>query len=85
MWRCRDGEDIQIEATSFDAAVVVQMPDEDKSGKELRLHISMVVRVTKQDGWALQFICSAWPDSLSIQNVYVCQHKNIHSVPYNCS
>lgn len=81
-----NGEDIKIEATSFDAAVLVQKPGEDNSRQDMRLHISLLVDVSKGDGLGmLEFLCSAWPDSLEIRNVYLFRkemQEKMHSWPY---
>ncbi|XP_030534183.1 uncharacterized protein At2g39795, mitochondrial-like [Rhodamnia argentea] len=81
-----DGEHIKIEATSFDAAVLVQKPGEDNSRQDMRLHISLLVDVSKGNGCEmLEFLCSAWPDSLEIRNVYLFRkemQEKMHSWPY---
>ncbi|KAK3211474.1 hypothetical protein Dsin_016180 [Dipteronia sinensis] len=67
-----DSEDIKIDATMFDGFVSVPRVGDDATGEDARLHISVIVDITKIDGSkTAQFICSAWPDALEIHNVYV--------------
>ncbi|TXG62239.1 hypothetical protein EZV62_013602 [Acer yangbiense] len=67
-----DSEDIKIEATMFDGFVSVPRVGDDATGEDARLHISVIVDISKRDGSkTAQFICSAWPDTLEIHNVYV--------------
>lgn len=52
----------------------------------MRLHISLLVDVSKGNGCEmLEFLCSAWPDSLEIRNVYLFRkemQEKMHSWPY---
>ncbi|GAV70751.1 MAM33 domain-containing protein [Cephalotus follicularis] len=68
-----DNEDIKIEVTMFDGFVMVPRVGEDASGHDVRLHISVLVDIYKGDDGsnALEFVCSAWLDSLEIQKVYI--------------
>ncbi|KAK2638472.1 hypothetical protein Ddye_026267 [Dipteronia dyeriana] len=66
-----DSEDIKIEATMFDGCVSVPRVGDDATGEDLRLHISLIVDISKTDGSiTVEFVCSAWPNTLEIHNVY---------------
>ncbi|TXG50103.1 hypothetical protein EZV62_025978 [Acer yangbiense] len=40
-------------------------------GQDVKLHISLVINILKGDGEVLEFLCSAWPDSIEITNLFV--------------
>lgn len=64
-------EDIKIEATMFDGCVSVPKAGDDAGGEDIRLHISLLVDIQKEDGCdGLGFVCSAWPEGLEIMKVY---------------
>lgn len=72
-----EDEDVKIEVTMFDGMVSVPKVEEDSSGEEVRLHITVIVDVSKGDGsGSLQFVCSAWPDALEVHKVYVLSRDN---------
>ncbi|KAK3018527.1 hypothetical protein RJ639_005093 [Escallonia herrerae] len=74
-------EGIKIEATVFDGSTLVPKTTGDSSGKDMRLHISLLVDISKGEGNdLLEFVCSAWPDSLEIQRVYMFRRDG--SLPY---
>ncbi|CAI0444192.1 unnamed protein product [Linum tenue] len=76
-------EEIKIEATMFDGYELVPKPGEDSSGEDLRLHISLLVDVSKVDGGGtLEFVCSAWPDRLEIQKLYLLPKDKLLGRPY---
>lgn len=78
-----DSEDIKIEVTMFDGYESVPKTGDDSSGEDLRLHISVLVDISKGDGSNdLEFLCSAWPDSLEIQKVYVLRRGRMPAEPY---
>ncbi|KAF6171235.1 hypothetical protein GIB67_036903 [Kingdonia uniflora] len=63
-------EKIKIEATMFDGLAPVPKPEGEDNNAPL--HISLIVDVTKEeDGNRLEFICSAWPECLDIEKVYM--------------
>ncbi|MED6208587.1 hypothetical protein PIB30_046651 [Stylosanthes scabra] len=79
--RFDDREDIKVEATMFDGCEHV--PVEDSSVTNVRLHLSLVVDVSKGDsGNDLEFICSAWPDCLDVEKVYILRYKQMPARPY---
>eukprot|EP00268_Persea_americana_P013358 TRINITY_DN15838_c0_g1_i1.p1 TRINITY_DN15838_c0_g1~~TRINITY_DN15838_c0_g1_i1.p1 ORF type:complete len:255 (-),score=52.78 TRINITY_DN15838_c0_g1_i1:308-1030(-) len=77
-------EDIKIEVTMFDGAV--QAPKAGDSDKEddMKLHISLIVDVSKGEKCdnVLEFICSAWPDSLEIQKVFMLKRDRMAVKPF---
>lgn len=78
-----DTEDIKIEVTMFDGYQLVPKLGDDSSGESVRLHISLLVDISKGDGSnELEFICSAWPDSLEVQKVYIIRRDGMLAKPY---
>ncbi|GAB2215377.1 hypothetical protein Droror1_Dr00019760 [Drosera rotundifolia] len=79
----QDKEDIKIDATMFDGYVSVPKSGDDTDGDSIRLHMSLIVDVSKGDGSdALEFLCSAWPDCLKIQKVYKLQKNGLPPKAY---
>ncbi|KAG5225213.1 hypothetical protein OIU78_023415 [Salix suchowensis] len=78
-----DIEDIKLEVTMFDGYVTVPKLGDDATGEDVRLHISFIVDVSKGDGGEnLEFLCSAWPDRLEIQKVYLLRGEKMPGRPY---
>ncbi|KAI4337268.1 hypothetical protein L6164_015704 [Bauhinia variegata] len=78
-----DNEEIKIEATMFDGFEHVPKLGDDSSGVNVRLHISLLVDISKgEDGNKLEFVCSAWPDSLEVEKVYVLRRDRMLARPY---
>ncbi|KAL9253784.1 Two-component response regulator ORR24-like protein, partial [Drosera capensis] len=78
-----DKEDIKIDATTFDGYVSVPKYGDDTDGESIRLHMSLIVDVTKGDSSdTLEFLCSAWPDCLKIQKVYKLQKNGMPPMAY---
>lgn len=78
-----DTEDIKIEVTMFDGYELLPKLGDDCSGENVRLHISLLVDISKEDGSNdLEFICSAWPDSLEVQKVYIIRRDRMLAKPY---
>ncbi|XP_073003802.1 uncharacterized protein At2g39795, mitochondrial-like [Typha latifolia] len=81
-------DDIKVDATMFDgAAPVPEAPlfkKVEAYEKGLRLHISLVVEVSRgeESDSVLEFICSAWPDSLVVQKVFPLRRKGMAVTPY---
>ncbi|XP_050215993.1 uncharacterized protein At2g39795, mitochondrial [Mercurialis annua] len=73
-----NGEEIKLEVTMFDGYETVTKPGEDSSGEDVRFHISLLVDISKndRDGDSLEFVCSAWPDCLEIQKIYLLKRVN---------
>ena len=70
-------EDIKIDVTMFDGCIFVPKLDDEcnenaLTREELRPHISLLVDISKgEDFDMLEFVCSAWPDCLEIQKVFI--------------
>lgn len=69
----RGAEEVKVDATMFDGALapppdasLFQRVESLEQGP--RLHLSLIVEVSRADG-VLGFICSAWPDYLTIRHV----------------
>lgn len=78
-----NGEDIKIEATMFDGYELSPKLGDDSGGEDLRLHISLLVDISKGNGSEdLEFVCSAWPDSLEVQNAYLLRRDRMLARPY---
>ena len=78
-----DNEEIKIEVTMFDGCVFVPKPGEDNTGENELLQISLLVDISKGQGCPeIEFLCSAWPDRLDIQKVYLLHHDKIIINPY---
>ncbi|KAI9116842.1 hypothetical protein K1719_012208 [Acacia pycnantha] len=75
-------EEIKIEATMFDGYSQVPKLGDDSSGANVSLHISLLVDISKEEfGSKLEFVCSAWPESLEIQRVYILRHDRMQAMP----
>lgn len=77
-----ENETIKIEATMFDGSVVVQKSGDDSTAEDVRLHISLLVDVSKGGECDLEFVCSSWPDHIEIQKVYVYRRDGSSKWPY---
>lgn len=78
-----EDEHIKIEATMFDGSVCVPPSAAECSGEDVRLHISLLVDIWKGDrNELLEFVCSAFSDSLEIQKVYIFRRDNSPIPPY---
>ncbi|KAE9616344.1 hypothetical protein Lal_00017115 [Lupinus albus] len=76
-------EDIKIDATMYDGYQHVPVIEDDISKLTLRLHLSVVVNISKPEcANHLQFVCSAWPDSLDVHKLYILRHPHMPSTPY---
>ncbi|GAB4854662.1 hypothetical protein Ancab_023244 [Ancistrocladus abbreviatus] len=76
-------EDIKVEATMFDGCVSVPKPGDDTDWEDTHLHISLLVDISKGEGSeALEFVCSAWPNYLEIQKVYILQRDGLRPRAY---
>lgn len=67
-----EDEHIKIEATMFDGSILAPKSGDDDNEEVVRLHISMLVDIWRgKETDSMEFVCSAWPDSLEIQKVYI--------------
>ncbi|KAK6162117.1 hypothetical protein DH2020_001958 [Rehmannia glutinosa] len=70
-----EDENIKIEATMFDGFIIAQKSGDRGTQENVQLHISMSVDIWKGEGTnIMKFVCSAWPDSLEIQKVFMFRH-----------
>lgn len=52
-------------------------------GEDVQLHITMVVNISKEEGGnALEIICSVWPDTIEINNLFIRKSGNMPAQPY---
>ncbi|XP_074286075.1 uncharacterized protein At2g39795, mitochondrial-like [Silene latifolia] len=67
-------EEIAIEVTMFDKSVPIPKEGEIPGlpGEEVQLHITMIISIFKEkSNQVLELICSAFPDTLEIQKLFV--------------
>lgn len=78
------GEDIKVEVTMFDGAVPASKSGGGgKIGDEVQLHITLIVNITKVEGGeVLEIMCSAWPDSIEINRLFIRRSDNMPAQPY---
>ncbi|KAM7518771.1 hypothetical protein LguiB_017733 [Lonicera macranthoides] len=75
-----ENEEIRVEVTMFDNFIPV---GDVAKGEDVQLHITMIVDVFKgESSDVLEFVCSAWPDSIEIQKVFTRGHERMAGHPY---
>ncbi|KAK6139585.1 hypothetical protein DH2020_026675 [Rehmannia glutinosa] len=58
-------EEIKIEVTMFDGSIPMKKNDDSE---DVKLHITLIIDIFKgKDSNILEFVCSAWPDSIEIK------------------
>ncbi|GFP82774.1 uncharacterized protein at2g39795 mitochondrial [Phtheirospermum japonicum] len=73
-------EEIKIEVTMFDGSVPTKKNDDSE---DVTLHITLIIDIFKgEDSKILEFVCSAWPDSIEISKVFTRGHDRIKDQPY---
>lgn len=78
-----EDETIKMEATMFDGFMTVPRTGLDASGRDVRLHVSLLVDISKADGSEdMEFLCSVWPNRIEIQNLYMLRRDKITGQPY---
>ncbi|XP_060205216.1 uncharacterized protein At2g39795, mitochondrial isoform X1 [Lycium barbarum] len=78
-----ENEEIRVEVTMFDASVPVKKGGDVSAADDVHLHITMIVNVLKgESNDVLEFVCSAWPNSVEIRKVYTRGQKGIVDQPY---
>ncbi|KAA8541975.1 hypothetical protein F0562_023127 [Nyssa sinensis] len=78
-----ENEEIKVEVTMFDGSIPVQKPGGVPTGGDVQLHITLIVDIFKGGGSdVLEFVCSAWPDSIEIQKVFMRGHDRMAGQPY---
>lgn len=78
-----DNEHIKMEITMFDGYDYVPKVGEDSIEEDVRLHISVLVDISKGEGYDdMEFVCSAWPNCIEIQKVYMLRRDRMLSSPH---
>lgn len=79
----QESEEITVDVTMFDASIPKKKPGGVVTEDDVQLHVTMIVDICKgEDGDVLEFVCSAWPDTIEIQNVYTRGQKQITNPLY---
>ncbi|KAK9690483.1 hypothetical protein RND81_09G130900 [Saponaria officinalis] len=77
-------EEISVEVTMFDGSVPVPK-DGDKPGQpgeDVHLHITMIISISKEESnRVLEFICSAWPDTIDVKQLFVREQSKLPNKP----
>lgn len=67
----------------FDQAIPAPKSGVSSTGEDLLLHITAIVNITKVDGSeVLEIMCSAWPDSLEIDRLFISRGEKMPAQPY---
>ncbi|XP_051148029.1 uncharacterized protein At2g39795, mitochondrial-like [Andrographis paniculata] len=76
-----ESEEIKIDVTMFDGSVPVEKYD--GSSEDVKLHITLIVDIFKgESSRVLEFLCSAWPDSIEIRNVFTRDRDQMKMQPH---
>nr|GMD05630.1 Mitochondrial acidic protein MAM33 [Ipomoea batatas] len=76
-------EEIKIDVTMFDRSVPVKKSGGSSKDDEVYLHLTMIVDIFKGEGnGVLEFVCTAWPDSIEIHKVVMRGHGPIAAQHY---
>ncbi|KAM3700161.1 hypothetical protein ACB098_05G077100 [Castanea mollissima] len=77
-------EGIKVEVTMFDGAIPASKSGGGGStADEVQLHITLIVNITKGEGGeVLEFMCSAWPDSIEINRLFIRHGDKMSAQPY---
>ncbi|KAJ4718609.1 putative Mitochondrial glycoprotein family protein [Melia azedarach] len=74
-----ESEDIRVEATMFDGSIPISKAGVDEN---VKLHITLIVNISKGDGEAFEIMCSAWPDGIEITKLFIRQNDKMPANPY---
>ncbi|KAL2453489.1 Mitochondrial glycoprotein family protein [Abeliophyllum distichum] len=78
-----ENEEIKVEVTMFDGSLPVKKTGDIATEEDVQLHITMIVDIFKgEDNDVLEFVCSAWPTSIEIRNVFTRGHDRIKDQAY---
>lgn len=67
----------------FDQSIPAPKSGGSSSGKDVLLHITTIVHITKGGGSdVLKIICSAWPDSIEIDRLFLRGGEIMPAQPY---
>ncbi|KAK7255147.1 hypothetical protein RIF29_28551 [Crotalaria pallida] len=79
-------EDIKVEVTMFDGSAPAPSASESGSvanADDMQLHITLIVSISKGEGdRVLEIACSAWPDSIEINRLFIRTNKKLAAEPY---
>lgn len=70
-------QDIKVEVSMFDGAAPA--PKSGGGEEDMQLHITFIVSISKgENGDVLEILCSAWPDTIEIQRLFLrkCDNNN---------
>ncbi|KAL6584928.1 hypothetical protein OROMI_004217 [Orobanche minor] len=75
-----ENEEIKVEVTMFDGSLPTKKNDDSE---DVMLHITLIVDIFKgEDSNILEFVCSAWPDSIEIRKIFTRGHGRLKDQPY---
>ncbi|PSR89353.1 Mitochondrial glycoprotein [Actinidia chinensis var. chinensis] len=78
-----ENEEIKVEVTMFDGSLPIKKPCKIGTEEEVTLHITLIVDIYKGEGnEVLEFVCSAWPDSIEIRKIFMRSHDQMAGQPY---
>lgn len=78
-----ENEEIKVEVTMFDGSVPVKNNGNVTTEEDVTLHITFIVDIFKGEGSnVLEFVCSAWPNSMEIEKVFTRDHEQMAGSPY---
>ncbi|XP_059644360.1 uncharacterized protein At2g39795, mitochondrial [Cornus florida] len=78
-----ENEQIKVEVTMFDGSLPDKKRDVVPIDEDVELHITLIVDIFKgESSQVLEFVCSAWPDSIEIQKVFLRGHERMPGQPY---
>ncbi|KAJ0075774.1 hypothetical protein Patl1_34704 [Pistacia atlantica] len=52
------------------------------AGEDVKLHITLIVNISKGGGEVLEITCSAWPDTIDINQLFVRENNKMSAQPY---
>ncbi|CAA3030605.1 Mitochondrial acidic MAM33 [Olea europaea subsp. europaea] len=78
-----ENEEIKVEVTMFDGSLPIKKTSDIATEDDVQLHITIIVDIFKgEDNDVLEFVCSAWPNSIEIRKVFTRGHNRIKIQPY---
>ena len=78
-----ENEEVKVEVTMFDGSLPVKKPRKIGTEEEATLHITLIVDIYKEE-WTdvLEVVCSAWPESIEIQKIFMRGRDQMAGQPY---
>ncbi|KAK2982852.1 hypothetical protein RJ640_021342 [Escallonia rubra] len=78
-----ENEEIKVEVTMFDGSIPSQKTNAVVTEDDVELHITIVVNILKDNvNDVVEFVCSAWMDSIEIQKVFMRGRDGMVGQPY---